>query len=414
MKSVTPPLVLAGPMLRRLTPRRLTLWLAVSAPVRARLELSCDGVCAQQYALEPATAECRLLNAGCRLHYLLIDLPLNAPLPTDRWIGYQIALQPVATPDARWRDCTDWAPDLCYAGKSSPGFVLPARVASVLHGSCRKPHYPGGDGLVQADRLLARCVASEQVAMPQAPSETLPAWPSALVLSGDQIYADDVAGPMLRAIHDLVAQLGLPVELLPGANETGLSDAEALYRHPAGYYQREGLLPRHMRNYALIEVLFGGVEKPIFTTDSAHNHLITLAEVLAMYLLVWSPAPWTLVELEPPDSLDSTGRALYDAERPLIEAFVTELPAVRRLFAHLPVAMIFDDHDITDDWNLSREWEDVAYGHPFSRRVIGNALLGYLLNQAWGNCPDAFDDGILEQQQRCLTAPGTAPHDAFT
>jgi hypothetical protein len=45
--------------------------------------------------------------------------------------------------------------------------------------------------------------------------------------------------------------------------------------------------------------------------------------------------------------------------------------------------------------------------------VIGNALLGYLLNQAWGNCPDAFDDGILEQQQRCLTAPGTAPHDAF-
>jgi phosphodiesterase/alkaline phosphatase D-like protein len=50
--------------------------------------------------------------------------------------------------------------------------------------------------------------------------------------------------------------------------------------------------------------------------------------------------------------------------------------------AHLPCLMIFDDHDITDDWNLSAQWEETAYGHPFSRRIIGNALLGYLLCQA--------------------------------
>lgn len=56
--------------------------------------------------------------------------------------------------------------------------------------------------------------------------------------------------------------------------------------------------------------------------------------------------------------------------------------------AHLPCLMIFDDHDITDDWNLSAQWEETAYGHPFSRRIIGNALLGYLLCQAWGNDPD--------------------------
>jgi hypothetical protein len=37
--------------------------------------------------------------------------------------------------------------------------------------------------------------------------------------------------------------------------------------------------------------------------------------------------------------------------------------------------MIFDDHDITDDWNLSAQWEETAYGHPFSKRIIGNALL---------------------------------------
>src|SRR5690606_26221908 len=56
----------------------------------------------------------------------------------------------------------------------------------------------------------------------------------------------------------------------------------------------------------------------------------------------------------------------------------------------IPVHMIFDDHDITDDWNLSAQWEATVYGHPFSRRIVGNALIGYLLGQGWGNVPEAF------------------------
>ena len=55
-----------------------------------------------------------------------------------------------------------------------------------------------------------------------------------------------------------------------------------------------------------------------------------------------------------------------------------------RVFAHLSTLMMFDDHDITDDWNLSAQWEETAYGHPFSKRIIGNALLAYLLCQGWG------------------------------
>ena len=73
--------------------------------------------------------------------------------------------------------------------------------------------------------------------------------------------------------------------------------------------------------------------------------------------------------------------------------------------------MIFADHDITDDWNISREWEETAYGHPFSRRVIGNALIGYLLNQGWGNHPDAFTHELLDNLQACLLEPGNATHD---
>ncbi len=105
------------------------------------------------------------------------------------------------------------------------------------------------------------------------------------------------------------------------------------------------------------------------------------------------------------------GRRAVAKEQGLIEAFVADLPAVRRALAQVPVAMIFDDHDVTDDWNLSREWEEVAYGHPFSRRVIGNAIVAYAINQAWGNRPDAFDDALFEQLQRSLDAPGAQAHD---
>ena len=405
-------MVLAGPILRRLTPERLTFWLATQEPARARLELDWGEDSPLVFSLQPGDPACRRLAAGDHLHYLLLDLPLEEALPTDRWIGYSIALQALDPPDAPWRTWTEWAPDLCYPGRASPGFKLPSRVAALLHGSCRKPHHPGGDGLARADRLLARCLEAIDDAGCDDAHDELPAWPSMLVLTGDQIYADDVAGPMLRAIHLLIERLGLPAEVLAGAEDTGIADARALYRHPASYYRRETLLPRYKHNYALLEVLFGGVEKPVFTTDSAHNHLITLAEVLAMYLLAWSPAPWRGIELDPPPRLNEEKRKLYDEQRNAIESFKSQLPAVRRLLAHLPVAMIFDDHDITDDWNLSREWEETAYGHPFSRRILGNALIGYLINQGWGNRPEAFDGRILEQVQRSLTAPGSEAHDS--
>ena len=111
-------------------------------------------------------------------------------------------------------------------------------------------------------------------------------------MTGDQVYADDVAGPMLVAIHALMRRLGLYGEHLQGAV---VDDSDELLAHPATYYRREQLLPAFKSNEALRE-RFGGVEKPVFTTANGQNHLITLAEVMAMYLLVWSPTPWSLIE----------------------------------------------------------------------------------------------------------------------
>src|SRR3990167_7677707 len=61
-----------------------------------------------------------------------------------------------------------------------------------------------------------------------------------------------------------------------------------------------------------------------------------------------------------------------------------------RVDVHTSVHIDCYDHDITDDWNLSAQWEETAYGHPFSKRIIGNALIAYLLCQGWGNNPDVF------------------------
>ena len=93
---------------------------------------------------------------------------------------------------------------------------------------------------------------------------------------------------MLRAIHTLIERLGLFGETLEGAL---VADSAALYRHPASYYHRADLLPAQQGNETLRERFFGGKRKPIFSSSNADNHLVTFAEVMAMYLLVWSPCP---------------------------------------------------------------------------------------------------------------------------
>jgi hypothetical protein len=390
------PRVLAGPMLRRVQPRRIALWLATSIDQRVRVDLLLhDG-----RTLAPRVT-LRRLQAGARLHLLLVELGLDEDLPTGRWTGYRVWLAAADADPPGWLDATE--PALCYPGRDTPGFVFQPRVAALLHGSCRKPHHAGGDGLVRADVHLQQCLAS--------PADD--AWPSALVLSGDQVYCDDVAGPMLRATHRLIARLGLPDEALPGVEAGGFACASKLYRDPRCYYGRLSLLPRTRAGAALVDIVFGGVRKPIFTTDNALNHLVTLGEVLTMYLLAWSPLPWQGLDLSPPEGLDARMTARYRREAQVIAEFAAGLGAVRRVLAHLPVAMLFDDHDITDDWNLSREWEDAAYGHPFSRRVIGNALVAYLLHQGWGNRPEAFDDGLMDGVQAALQAPGGEAHEAL-
>jgi len=366
------PLVLAGPLLRRLQPERLVLWLVGTQALDLTLHLApADG---QRTEHRLGDAHCQVVQVGERAFLHLIDLGLEAPLPCDVQIDYDLL---VATDTLPAQGIAEWAPHLLYEGAQQPNFVLRARIDQLLHGSCRKPHHAAPDGLLCVDRLLAEAHDPQQR-------------PAFLMMNGDQIYADDVSGPMLRAIHQVIEALGLFGERLEGAV---VDDSDALYQHPASYYQRADLLPALEINQTLRDKFFGGVAKPIFTSSSADNHLVTFAEVMAMYLLVWSPTPWTLLGVEMP-TLTAEETERYQNERGCIETFRQGLGQVARALAHLPTLMIFDDHDVTDDWNLSASWELTAYGHPFSKRIIGNALIAYLLCQGWGNNPTVFAEQL--------------------
>jgi hypothetical protein len=75
--------------------------------------------------------------------------------------------------------------------------------------------------------------------------------------------------------------------------------------------------------------------------------------------------------------------------------------------------MIFDDHDVSDDWNLSLAWEGNTYFHPFSRRIIGNGLMAYWLCQGWGNAPENFALDIYHLANHYFKQPNKVNHDQF-
>ena len=77
-------------------------------------------------------------------------------------------------------------------------------------------------------------------------------------------------------------------------------------------------------------------------------------------------------------------------------------PEIERwLFSTVPSAMIFDDHDMIDDWNISASWvRDIRGTSWWSEHVIGG-LVSYWVHQHLGNLSPARlrDEGLLA---RCL------------
>jgi hypothetical protein len=379
-------------MVRRVTSKQCNIWLVTSHSNDISLVLTQQG--------EPLAgeSECVSVQVGTHCFICLITFTAkNSTFTPNQAVEYALEF----TCNQQQQLWNETLPSLLYDNQSNLSFVWTDTPSTILHGSCRKPHFDGDDALAQVDSLIADVVSKQ-------PSKLQGVRPDLLLMTGDQVYVDDVAGPMLNAIQQTIDLLGLQQESLEGAI---VSHSSELASHPFCFYHRQQLLPKISTNTALSKLFFGAKKKPIFTSVNAQNHLISGAEVLAMYLLVWSPSLWPMLTLTS-HQIRSEHQEKFDKEASIIRNFVASLKNVRRALAHIPVYMIFDDHDVTDDWNLTRGWEEEVYNNPLSKRMIGNALTGYLLCQGWGNAPDKCAP-LIKHAKAWYSQPDANKHTRF-
>ena len=266
---------------------------------------------------------------------------------------------------------------LGYDVGALPSFALPPGLSDlqILHGSCRKPHGEGvRDAMVIADDIIN-----------DARGDPLKR-PHQLLLTGDQIYADDVAISLLTTLrataNDLLAW-GQPEALTRGTARAGTVTPGDAAVEPGA--KRAEFIRK----------------QTAFTSDPVEGHLMFLGEFYAMYLLAWSDALWPrlvgpvlpgpgppfLAYLPTADEL-ATGasaeeQSKIDAQRQSVLPFAGAVPGVRRALANVSTYMMFDDHDVTDDWYLHENWINAFRGSPTSRQIVRNALIAYAVFQDW-------------------------------
>ncbi|MEZ8695834.1 alkaline phosphatase family protein [Vibrio lentus] len=384
------PLLLAGPILRKTTATEVVLWVVTSAPLSGTTQLFNAEQETPFYS--SSLDEQESIQVGTHAWVTLIHL--QGEFPTNVPLEYQI--------ETEQGSITELAPHLIYKDtrtnndSSRIEFKISTAADYILHGSCRNPHHPSKDSLVAADNKIATQTVLER--------------PDMLMMSGDQIYADHVAGPTLDAIQQVIQLLGLIGEELPTDSQVNqINSSDALFESEYHLYQRHHLLPHHNTSDSLLDKLFPKRGIPIFSSTDCENHLVTLSEFIAMYLLVWSPTLWQCINRERliDNDFKQADRQLTPAEQQqwrdesiIIDDFVAGLPQVQRLFAHIPTYMIFDDHDVTDDWNLTVGWEHAVDQNRFATQVIGNGLAAYWMCQGWGNAPEKFSSEFIEQTKQ--------------
>ncbi|MER8011020.1 alkaline phosphatase D family protein [Streptomyces sp. NPDC094149] len=64
-------------------------------------------------------------------------------------------------------------------------------------------------------------------------------------------------------------------------------------------------------------------------------------------------------------------------------------PEVRWLLSTVPSCMIFDDHDVIDDWNTSASWVEDMRATPWWRERLLSGLMSYWVHQHLGNLSPA-------------------------
>ena len=388
----TLPLVLAGPILRQVTPNAVTVWFALQKPAKVSLrvfETGSPGSSLIATGTAPNIDPAPTTPIGKNLHIVAVTVRTDTPLVPGKIYCYdatfttdastQTLAQAITAPGG-----TPPAKPLAYDPHDFPSFALPPADLNYLrlvHGSCRKPHggtlpkdqTPTPDQLSTLDSLIA---TSANNAMGR---------PHQLLLTGDQIYADDVDDELLVSLTDagdtLLGWNG-DGEILPSADPT----THAVSNLAAG-------------------TRFQIISDAGFTGDDRRSHLLSLGEFFAMYLFVWSDVLWTdtMPYTQFSDLMNVTlaqhqgwpvpadVKNGYEDRQVAVQTFRKTLPAVRRALANTPTYMILDDHEVTDDFNMTRNFVNAVYADDLGVRVVQNALTAFAVCQVWGNVPEQFD-----------------------
>ena len=507
------PLLLAGPILRRVEATLVSVWVALSRAARVRMSVWDSRVLTgtpDPLIASPAPGV-RTVRVGQKLHIALVTLPVPANSLQTLRPGHVYSYDLEIAPDGDSARHTFASLHLLESGVFDgrahlplgyepgflPSFALPPSDLAdlrIVFGSCRRATHPDPDAMVWIDDI---------VALDQAYTDPRRR-PHQLFLGGDQIYADDVSVPHMLALMPVATELvGVagadrrPVEQIrldailqrdPGVPPTP-DDPLAAYPGevtPASDADRQ--LPADRAHFPEGRRLHLTLRAAQMTSNDGSSHLIAFGEFAAMYLSMWSNAVWEatvpgasvlrdpsrandvtplawddvlpetaeieLPGLEFPDRIpkhlhtDPTERS--DDERKAVEAARNRsaeeraqaarearrrrapglrsdqrllgelrrgLPKVQRALANIPTYMIFDDHDVTDDWNLNPLWRDRVMTTSLGVTIVRNALLAYALFQDWGNDPLKYETSashreLLEQAARLFPEGAETGPDA--
>ena len=379
------PLIVAGPMLRHTQADEVTVWLALTKPETIALRVyeteSGRGSIIGRMLLE---GERSTVCLGKNLYVVAVTAKSveGKTLKSDRVYAYDLYCQHEQKNLIEAIAVKDKDYSLSYFPHQLPTFALPPTdidSLKIVHGSCRKPHGGGRDTLSCLDNLIQENASSAT----QRPHQ--------LFMTGDQIYGDDVADPMLWLSQKINRLLFGWSEELP--LQQGTISADEL---PPGKRCQIARIEGGMTG------MLGGKE------DKAKSHLFSFGEYAVAYLLAWSPV---LVPDDFPYGLDRNLQSTWQQEIDEVAGFVRDLSSVRRALANVTVYTICDDHDVSDDFYLNREWCDRVLGKPLGKRIVQNGLLTYAIFQAWGNTPQYFAPGtggekLLEFASEWLQSKG--------
>jgi PhoD-like phosphatase len=86
-------------------------------------------------------------------------------------------------------------------------------------------------------------------------------------------------------------------------------------------------------------------------------------------------------------------------------------PRVRWLFSTVSVSMLWDDHDMSDDWNISRTWHEEMDRKPWWHHRAVAGIVSYWIYQHLGNLsPHELDENDLYREVRGSQYAGDLLH----